>query len=119
MLESVTIGSRFGKLSVIGRSGNDIRKNRVWLCQCDCGNTIKVRTAELRNGRQKSCGCLHQETRKGRRRVCSHTKALDRFLYPQRRRNLKKLTDVSGTTYKDISSKELGGSNKMKSTPPT
>ena len=32
-----------------------------WLCKCDCGNIVKVKTAALRNGNTKSCGCLQKE----------------------------------------------------------
>lgn len=56
-------GQRFGRLLVIEEAG---RKNRqvVWKCECDCGNTVLVRGSDLRNGGQKSCGCLHSKGRK-------------------------------------------------------
>lgn len=51
------IGNRYGKLTVISL----VKKSpkAVWLCKCDCGNTIKVLGISLRNGNTKSCGCLN------------------------------------------------------------
>ena len=31
---------------------------RIWKCQCDCGNITFVRGYNLKNGSVKSCGCL-------------------------------------------------------------
>ena len=45
-------GQRFGKLTAIEYVGN-----KKWRCICDCGKTIVARTAGLRNGETKSCGC--------------------------------------------------------------
>lgn len=50
-------GQKFGKLTVIREDGRTPDKERLWLCQCDCGNTNSVRSYALRNGRTKSCGC--------------------------------------------------------------
>lgn len=51
------IGRRFGKLEVVGRSGNQ-GKNILWECYCHaCGNTKQVITNQLRKY-TKSCGCL-------------------------------------------------------------
>lgn len=58
-------GQKFNRLTVIKRDDNYIRKNgkteAVWLCQCECGNFVKVRGSRLRNGVTKSCGCLLKE----------------------------------------------------------
>lgn len=54
-------GKRFGKLTVLSEC--DERKNGsvVWLCKCDCGNLIKVRSNHLRRGSVVSCGCYNTE----------------------------------------------------------
>lgn len=80
MPESITIGNRYGKLVVIGRGGLDVKRNRLWACLCDCGNTAQVCTAELRCGSTKSCGCLRQDTRKRWRRQNTCGAALNRWL---------------------------------------
>ena len=51
---------RFGKLVAI--EYKEI-KNRyaMWLCKCDCGNTIITYSTCLINGRTQSCGCIHKE----------------------------------------------------------
>ncbi len=54
--------SRFGRLTVIGRTEN-IGKQTAWMCQCDCGEQKRVRGDHLREGRVRSCGCLEFENR--------------------------------------------------------
>ena len=54
-------GQRFGKLAVIEPSKKRYRGNFVWLCECDCGNKIKVQSNNLVSGSTKSCGCLRKE----------------------------------------------------------
>ena len=51
------IGKRFGKLTVIADSGEKQGTAKMWLCKCDCGNTVKVRTDSLTGGKTISCGC--------------------------------------------------------------
>ena len=54
-------GHRFGRLTVTRNVGCDSQRNRLWQCICDCGNTSAVSSINLRNGRTRSCGCLHAE----------------------------------------------------------
>lgn len=57
-------GQKFGRLLVIEKAPKDTtKKDRCirWVCQCDCGNTVIVSGAKLRNGNTKSCGCLQKE----------------------------------------------------------
>ena len=42
----------------------------LWECVCDCGNTVNVRIATLRNGQTKSCGCLRKDN--SRRMLTTH-----------------------------------------------
>lgn len=57
-------GKHYGRLTVIKLVGKDKHNNALWECKCSCGNTIVTRGATLRNGRAKSCGCLHKEMTK-------------------------------------------------------
>ena len=54
------VGLRFCKLTVIKENGKDKYGNKLWLCQCDCGNTTNAKTSNLNNGSKKSCGCLRK-----------------------------------------------------------
>jgi hypothetical protein len=38
----------------------------IWLCDCSCGKTAKVRMTNLRKGTTKSCGCLNDEKRRSK-----------------------------------------------------
>lgn len=54
------IGKKFGRLSVIGQEGR-YNTDKLWLCECDCGNKAIVSGCNLRNGSTKSCGCIKKE----------------------------------------------------------
>lgn len=49
-------GQRFGLLTVIREA--PYCKRRLWLCQCDCGQTKVIQHSNLTTGRVPSCGCL-------------------------------------------------------------
>lgn len=55
------------RLTVIQQTEDYIDKNgkhyAQWLCKCNCnsGNTVVVRSMNLKNGNTKSCGCLNIE----------------------------------------------------------
>lgn len=53
------IGLKYGRLTVVEsldkRSSN---RNKIWMCKCECGNFIEVKTGNLSKGYVKSCGCL-------------------------------------------------------------
>lgn len=69
-------GLKYGRLTVIGLAGL-INNKKVWLCQCECGNEISVKTQNLnteKNGtrfRVNSCGCQKAENHK---HLLTHTK---------------------------------------------
>ena len=49
-------GQRYGRLVVLRQAENN-GKRSAWLCRCDCGNEVVVRTDRLRSGHTTSCGC--------------------------------------------------------------
>lgn len=50
-------GLRCNSLTVIGPTDEYRGTSRLWLCQCDCGNTTKQPSYWLIHGKRKSCGC--------------------------------------------------------------
>lgn len=53
------MGLKFGRLIVKERSGTK-GSFATWLCLCECGGTKIVRSADLKRGKTKSCGCLRK-----------------------------------------------------------
>ena len=50
-------GQKFNRIKVLGESSRRIQRAKVWLCECDCGNTAEIRSTDLVGGHSKSCGC--------------------------------------------------------------
>ena len=56
--EKNLIGKQFGHLTVIKLTDKRYSNGGVgWLCECDCGNKIIVRSGNLIRGKTRSCGC--------------------------------------------------------------
>lgn len=59
------IGKRFGRLVVTALSEQRGHRNQLmYVCKCDCGNTVIVLGESLRRHRTASCGCLQKERAK-------------------------------------------------------
>jgi hypothetical protein len=54
------VGQTYGSLTVI-KIANE--KPIRWECKCSCGNIVIVKTAPLKNGHTRSCGCLVKKTK--------------------------------------------------------
>lgn len=52
---------RFGKLIAIKELNERHPSNNkiLWLCQCDCGNIVKLPLSSLTSGNTSSCGCIN------------------------------------------------------------
>lgn len=61
MKKANLIGRKYGRLTVMEFSHSN--KGAIWKCRCECGNMTYAKTAALKNGHKKSCGCLCDETR--------------------------------------------------------
>lgn len=48
---------RYGKLTVL-RPVPNIGTRTAWLCRCECGTELVVKTVHLRNGHVRTCGCV-------------------------------------------------------------
>jgi hypothetical protein len=54
-------GQRFGRLLAFRETDRDAKKNRCWLCMCDCGKVVARARSSLIKGNTRSCGCLKRE----------------------------------------------------------
>lgn len=54
-------GHKFHRLTLLNEAAERRNGRVVWDCQCDCGNKIIARLAQLKSGNTKSCGCLNKE----------------------------------------------------------
>lgn len=61
-------GKKFSRLLVLHRDEQTEKKGVYWICQCDCGNIVSVRTNNLVSGSTKSCGCLNAENIRHKKR---------------------------------------------------
>jgi hypothetical protein len=57
-------GQKFGRLTVVERTGTNAGKQPIWLCRCECGGHAYVPSNALRGGKSKSCGCWNLEVRR-------------------------------------------------------
>lgn len=62
------IGNKYGRLTVISLSDYKIDNRITYICKCDCGNLVIVKSVNLTRTTKptRSCGCLKKELNKTR-----------------------------------------------------
>lgn len=59
------VGRRFNSLTVVEQGVGHVTTGgshqRTWLCRCDCGNEVTVKSGELSSGGTRSCGCARRK----------------------------------------------------------
>ena len=60
-------GLVFGKLKALSQNGKTKQGSILWLCTCECGNTVSIRAAALVRKSTISCGCARKDA--GRRKI--------------------------------------------------
>lgn len=55
--KTIQSGQKFNLLTVLNREENGSK----WICQCDCGNIIRVSTQKLLSNSTQSCGCYQKK----------------------------------------------------------
>lgn len=69
-------GRKFNKLLVVHPlKERSSKRDLMWHCICDCGNTTNVSGSEIRCGHTKSCGCLQHEIVKNNSTKHGHANA--------------------------------------------
>lgn len=54
-------GQRSGRLTVIGIDDSKQTRKTYWICRCDCGKIVSVRSDAIVSKKSKSCGCYKNE----------------------------------------------------------
>ena len=54
-------GKTFGRWTVLYFLYTTEHRDAYWMCRCECGSEHKVRSNQLKNGTNRSCGCLQRE----------------------------------------------------------
>lgn len=52
------VGDVHGRWTVLAMAGQDSQGQRMWTCECECGNKKDVAGYILRRGSSRSCGCI-------------------------------------------------------------
>ena len=61
------IGTKYERLTVIGfEHAKSPSRNWKWIVKCECGNVKTFFPGDVRKGKVRSCGCLHNELAKER-----------------------------------------------------
>lgn len=56
------LGKRFGRLTIVDFAhAESPYRGWMWVCRCDCGNTRTLIPGDVKQGKTRSCGCLHDE----------------------------------------------------------
>lgn len=71
------VGSRFGRLVVIGSYNKNDSRHKFYKCLCDCGNIRIVQDSHLKTGNTKSCGCYRKED--ASKKFTKHNKSADKL----------------------------------------
>jgi len=69
-------GQKFCRLTAIRPAFTNSQGNRMWECECECGNTIIVNSQNLTKGHTKSCGCLKRDK--------TIKRNIERIIYPDK-----------------------------------
>ena len=69
-------GQRFERLTAVRRDPERYGPYRrtAWVCRCECGTIVSVKTADLTTGNTRSCGCLAKDVNAKRLRTHGHTR---------------------------------------------
>lgn len=53
---------QYGRLTTLYVVGKTQNRNRIWRCQCSCGNIVDIPSGSLTTGNTRSCGCMQRDS---------------------------------------------------------
>lgn len=80
--DTIWIGKRYGRLEVIGfQHKKEQGRGWDWIVRCDCGKEKVVSPNDVKSGKTRSCGCLHDQACKDRATKFRHNVYKNKRLY--------------------------------------
>lgn len=99
-------GNVYGNLTVMELSGRSRSRDRMWLCNCSCGNKTIVSTENLHNGSTRSCGCLARTLSRERKLahpgIAAYNSVLNGYKYSAKKRGLS--FELTSEEFREITS---------------
>jgi hypothetical protein len=90
-------GNKYNRLEVIEKVGKHASGNYIYLCECDCGNTVEVRGGSLTSGNTQSCGCYSADNARDRWLIHGES-SKDNYIY-HREKHLQRKYGLSYDEY--------------------
>lgn len=135
------VGKKFGRLQILRLETELSATNNshgqaargYWICQCDCGATVRARSDRLIHGKTISCGCLLTDIRRANRQdrkiLVAWSKATKASIFdakpthntipiPPRKRGADKYHSLPNGTYARIFAEQGGVCAICKAPPP-
>lgn len=94
-------GERFGRLLVVAEGRIANRRRSYWICRCDCGNEVEVRTDSLTSGKTTSCGC-YQRDELSKRKIHGYQYGSDEYKEHHRDLRMQRKYGITLDDYYDI-----------------
>lgn len=102
------IGANYGRLTILReieplrrKEGTKRIRSRVFICECQCGNTGPFRLDFLKCGHTQSCGCLQKDKTAAARLIHGHNrKGKTTRTYRTWSNMVTRCTNPKGTDYK-------------------
>lgn len=111
-------GKRFGRLTVVSKTGRRENATVIWQCRCDCGKTVFAKASLLKDGHVKSCGCLRADNAKqvsqGRQRGTGNTEKVPGICFVASRSRYNVFSCRGGKSIYITSTKQIDDAIKIR-----
>jgi len=99
-------GQTFGRLTARHRDGVGTSHSPLWVCECTCGNIVRVTARDLMHGNTTSCGCAVRDFTRSLKAYNEEHHTVDGVFVPLLRQKVQRnsKTGIKGVSvYRDKS----------------
>lgn len=102
------IGKKFERLTVISfEHAKPPYRGWLWVCECECGNIKTLIPNDIKQGKVRSCGCLHNEMSTERATKFKHLTKNNKRLYSIYNGVKKRCYNKAESRYKDYGARGI------------